>query len=163
MGMKEFCLYPAERLAALDRLERRAWLELSGGVAAGAILCAAGLLLRAEALSVLGPAVAAWSAYYVGDARLRPARADVAFVRRLTGGAARTFDCRWLTLEETPVYVEGVRARIAHVEQEGAARSFYVRAGDALPEIGRGQNVRIEAVDRFIRKIQMKECGGTEV
>ena len=55
------------------------------------------------------------------------------------------------------LYVEGVRARQVFCEQEGAQRTFYVRAGDALPPVPKGAAVHIEAVDRFILRISVAE------
>ncbi len=151
--MSECRLYPPERLEALAWRERRGWGAVALAVAAGLLLCGAGLLLRRSEGCVVGLVAGAWAAYYEADVRLRPARQAAAFARRMVGGTPHGFDGIWQSFALAPVYVEGVRACCAHCESDGARRTFYVRDGDVLPPIAPGAAVHIEAVDRFILRI----------
>lgn len=155
--MSEFCLYPPEQLASLERRRRRCLVAVLLAALAGVALCALGLWRRQLALCIAGLIAGAWLAYYGADEYLRPAASALTFARHMTGIPSHGFDGVWRSVEPSPVYVEGVRARQVFCEQDGARRTFYVRCGDALPPVPGGAPVHIEAVDRFILKIVVAE------
>ena len=155
--MSEFCLYPPEHLESLEKQRRRCLLAVLLAALAGVALCALGLWLRRLALCIAGLVAGAWLAYYGADEYLRPAQSALAFARQMAGTPSHGFTGLWRSVDPSPVYVEGVRARQVFCEQEGAQRTFYVRAGDALPPVPKGAAVHIEAVDRFILRISVAE------
>lgn len=151
--MSEFCLYPPEQRASLERRRRRCLVAVVLVALAGVALCALGLWLRLLVLCIAGLVAGAWLAYYGADEYLRPAASVLAFARHMAGTPSHGFDGVWRSVDPSPVYVEGVRALQVFCERDGARRTFYLRDGDALPPVPEGAPVHIEAVDRFILKI----------
>lgn len=151
--MREIVLYSPERLCDVQARVKRSAAELAAAGLIGALLCATGLLLRLQWLCIGGLAAGAFWAYYALDTGLFPLLAEKEFVGRMTRVQPGAMDVVWNGVDGEAVYVEGVRAVQVNCLLGQQRRVFYIRAEDALPQLPRGTQVRIEAVNRFIVKI----------
>ena len=155
--MRSFEIYTPQRLCAAQACVRRSAAAMVVSIAVGVLLCAAGIALRQEWLCVGGLIAGIWAAYYWMDAHLRPALAERAFAKHMLAVLPGKMIVDWGGAAPEWVYVEGVQAWEIRCRKDGAVRTFYLRAEDAVPEIAEGTPVEIESVDRFIVRIAPAE------
>lgn len=153
--MREIVFYEPERLGGLQQRINREALLLAAAIAAGALSCIAGLVVRLQWLCIGGLVLGGWAAYYALDTGLLPLLAEREFVGKMVRVQPACMDVVWGGIVPEPVYVEGVRAVQIHCRQGESKKIFYLRAEDSLPEIETGAPVRIESVDRFVVKIAL--------
>lgn len=151
--MRDIEIFPPDRLAgACAKL--KCWAGwVAAAVFAGVLVCAVGVVWRFQWLCVGGLISGCWTAYYLLDTRLRPWMAEKAFISHMLAVQPGKMDVCWGSVAPERVYVEGVHAREIRCRKDGAVRTFYLRAEDAVPPIDEGTPVRIESVDRFIVRI----------
>lgn len=155
--MRKIEIYTPERLTAAQTRAKKSAVGVAAAVALGILLCIAGIGMRWQWLCVGGLIAGCWAAYYLLDTQLRPLAAEMAFTRHMLGVQPGKMAVQWGEIAPETVYVEGVRATEIRCEKDGAAKTFYLRAEDALPEIPAGETVQIESVDRFIVRITLEK------
>lgn len=151
--MRKIEIYTPDRLATAQASMKESAMGVAAAAALGILLCIAGIGMRWQWLCVGGLIVGCWAAYYLLDTQLRPLAAETAFTRHMLGVQPGKMTVQWGGIAPESVYVEGVRAAEIRCAKDGAAKTFYLRAEEAPPEIPTGETVQIESVDRFIVRI----------